>query len=56
MGAFLLRFKRKNTLLLLSVKRRTTTVVTLTDTGKGHARSLHYGLNAPLTGSQAFVL
>ena len=54
-GAFLLRIKRKNTPLLLIVKRRTTTVFTLRDNSKGDGRSLHYGLNAPPTGSQAFV-
>jgi len=33
--AFPLRFRRKNTSLLLIVKRRTTTVCTLRDTRKG---------------------
>jgi len=49
-GAFLLRIKRKNTPLLLIVKRRTTTVFTLRDNSKGDGRSLHYGLSAPPTG------
>jgi len=44
MDAFLLRIKRKDTLLLLIVKRRTTTVFTLRDNSKGAGRSLHYGL------------
>jgi hypothetical protein len=53
--AFPLRIKRKNTPLLLIVKRRTTTVFALRDNSKGAGRSLHYGLNAPPTASQAFV-
>ncbi len=53
--AFLLRIKRKNTPLLLIVKRRTATVFTSSDKNKGGGRSLHYGLNAPPTASQAFV-
>jgi hypothetical protein len=55
MDAFLLRIKRKNILLLLIVKRRTTTVLTSNDKNKGDGRSLHYGLSAPPTASQAFV-
>ena len=51
--AFLLRIKRKNTLLLLIVKRRT--VLTSSDNSKGAGRSLHYGLSAPPKASQAFV-
>ena len=53
-GAFLLRIKRKNTPLLLIIKRRTTTVFTLRDSSKGDGRSLHYGLSAPPTAVQAF--
>jgi hypothetical protein len=53
--AFLQRFKRKNTFLLLIVKRSATTVLTLRDNRKGDGRSLRYGLSAPPTASQAFV-
>jgi hypothetical protein len=52
---FLLRFRRKSTLLLLIVKRSATTVLTLRENSKGHGRFLHYGLSAPPTASQAFV-
>jgi hypothetical protein len=54
--AFLLRIKRKNTPLPLIVKRRkNVTVFTLRDSRKGAGRSLHCGLNAPPTASQASV-
>jgi hypothetical protein len=53
--AFPLRIKRKNTPLLLSVKRRTTAVITSRDNSKGDGRSLHYGLSTPPSASQAFV-
>jgi hypothetical protein len=41
-GSFLLTTKRKDTLLLLIVKRRTRTVFTSRDNTKGDGRSLHY--------------
>src|ERR1700722_19357061 len=50
--AFLLRIKRKNILLLLSVKRRTTTAFTSRDNSNGDNRSLHCGLSAPPPASQ----
>jgi hypothetical protein len=55
-GSFLLRFRRKNTLHLLIVKRNATTVFSSKDKSKRPpSPSLHYDLNAPTTASQASV-
>jgi hypothetical protein len=54
-NSFLLKIKRKNTLLLLSVKRNHDSLRLVRDSNKGDGRSLHYGLSAPPTASQAFV-
>jgi hypothetical protein len=45
--------QEENTPLILFAKGRT--VLTSRDNSKGDGRSLHYGLSAPPTASQAFV-
>src|ERR1700674_2569760 len=50
-----LGYQEEYTPLLLVVKRRTATVFTSSDKNKGDGRSLHCGLSAPPTASQAFV-
>jgi hypothetical protein len=50
-----LGYQEEYTPLLLVVKGRTAIVFTSSDKNKGDGRSLHCGLSAPPTASQAFV-